>query len=68
MCSALRLSQYRTGGVVSGMCRSLRRNVNQVISTAVLAMERYSASVLEREIVCCFFEHHEIRFLPRKMQ
>ena len=37
-------------------------------SVVALATLLYSASVLERDIVACFFEHQEIRLLPRYMQ
>jgi hypothetical protein len=47
---------------------SLRMKASHVSSAVVLAITRYSASVLDREIVCCFFAHHEIRFPPRNVQ
>lgn len=68
MCNALKLSQNRMGGQDCGTRRSRKRNVSQVNSAAVLAIARYSASVLEREIVDCFLAHQEIMFYPKNVQ
>ena len=56
------------GGDDSVMQRSLRMKASHVSSAVVLAIARYSASVLDREIVCYFFAHYEIRFPPRNVQ
>lgn len=37
-----------------------RKNVNQVISMVVDAIDRYIALELERATMGCFFEHHEM--------
>ena len=34
----------------------------------MFAMEQYSASIEERERVACFFDFHDTRELPRKIQ
>ena len=36
-----------------------------MISNVAFANDLYSASVLDCATVCCFFEHHDIRFLPK---
>jgi len=48
------------------MWRSFRIKVNHVSSTIVFPVAQYSTSVLERDIVCCFFVHQEMKFLPIK--
>jgi len=40
---------------------------SQASLTIVLAIARYSASVLEQEIVCFFFAHQDMKLLPKKM-
>ncbi|KAI3714847.1 hypothetical protein L6452_21807 [Arctium lappa] len=44
---------------------SRRRFRSQHISATTLATPRYSASALEREMVDCLLEDHEIRLSPR---
>jgi hypothetical protein len=48
------------------MWRSFKIKVNHVSSTAVLSIAQYSASVLERDTMCCFFAHQEMMFLQKK--
>ena len=64
----LLLSHKRRGRRSSVIPMSWRRCWSHVISTAVVARARYSASVLERETVGCFFDAHAMQFDPRKMQ
>jgi hypothetical protein len=47
-----------------GRCNSLNNMQSQAV---VRHMERYSASVLERETTLCFLADQEMRFEPRKM-
>jgi hypothetical protein len=68
MCNALRLSQKRIGREVCEMRRSCRMKVSHVSYVVVCAIALYSASVLKRETVGCFFAHHEMRLLPRNVQ
>ena len=42
--------------------------MSHVNSTVVLAIARYSALVLKREIVGCFLAHQEIMFCPKNVQ
>ena len=37
-------------------------------SQETVASARYSASAVDRETVCCFFDFHDTRYLPRKTQ
>jgi hypothetical protein len=48
--------------------RSFKMYCSHVISQHVVAMERYSASALERDTMVCFFVFHEMGAFPRKMQ
>ena len=41
---------------------------NQVTSQQAAAMERYSASALDRETVFCFLDFQEINEFPRNIQ
>jgi hypothetical protein len=50
------------------MCKSRRRENNQVSSQEQVAIDQYSASAEERETVCCFLDFQEIRASPRKTQ
>jgi len=43
------------------------KHVNPYSLAVVRHMERYSASVLERETTFCFFADQEMRLEPRKM-
>ena len=60
------LSQKRTGTLGS----EIRRNANncfiQSNSAEVNDKARYSASVEDRETICCFLDDHEIGLLPKK--
>ena len=47
---------------------SRRRKVSQVISVALDARDRYSASTLDLKTIGCRFEDHEIQLAPRKIQ
>jgi len=63
----LRLSELIIG---IEMCKfiSLRRDMSQLILVQVEAMLLYSASVELCDTTTCFFEDHDIRFVPMKMQ
>lgn len=45
---------------------SLNKKVNQISSVLAFARHQNSASVLDLETVCCFFEPHVIKFPPKK--
>lgn len=45
-----------------------KRYCNQVIFPTVIAIVRYSASVLHRDTIGCFLVVHETKFFPRKVQ
>lgn len=45
-----------------------RINVIHVSSATILAMVRYSTSMLDQEMVFCFFAHQEMRFPLRNVQ
>jgi hypothetical protein len=65
--SAPELSHQRVGGDKRGSCNSQNNVLIQYISAVVRHIERYSASVLERETTCCFLADHEMRLEPRKI-
>ena len=50
------------------MPKSCRIYFNQVISQQVIAIERYSASTLDRDTVLCFLVFQEINELSRNMK
>ncbi|GJW11896.1 hypothetical protein Tco_1577723 [Tanacetum coccineum] len=52
---------------VVGICRSLRRELSQVISQEQSARALYLASMEDLDITDCFFDCHEIKLLPRKI-
>ena len=68
MYKALRLSQNSCGVVNKGIPMSRNMKVSQVSSSILEAIERYSASELERAIVGCLLEHQEIQLAPEKTQ
>lgn len=45
---------------------SLSIDLTHIISAVALAKALYSASVLDRDTVACFFAHQEIKFGPKK--
>ena len=49
------------------MLSSLSKFVIQLSSTVVVAMARYSASVVDRATIFCFLELQLIRLAPRKI-
>src|SRR3954471_9983281 len=68
MCMAAWLSQNRMIGCECLTSKSFNKFFNQVISQHVEAMERYSASAVDRATVVCFFVFHEIGDCPRNTQ
>ena len=64
---APKLSHHKTGTRCCATPSSLSSDSTQMGSVAPLARALYSASVLDLEIVGCFFELHEIRFGPTKI-
>ena len=64
----LRLSHQITGGVGKVTLISERRDCSQVISTTKLARLLYSASVLDLDTVCCFFDCQVTKFEPKYTQ
>lgn len=60
MCIAAILSQRRGIGVISKISNSKSNQLKQANSEHTQHMDRYSASVEEREIVACFFDFQEI--------
>ena len=61
-----RLSQKRTGTLVSEMCRNVNNYFIQSNSAEMNDKARYSASVEDQETIYYFFEDHEIGLLPKK--
>jgi hypothetical protein len=61
------LSHHKVGGDKRGRWSSLSSMRIQYISVIVRHMERYSASILERDTTFCFLADQEIRLEPRKM-
>jgi hypothetical protein len=59
------LSQWIKGGISKGIWMSQSSWWIQASSAAVIARARYSASVEERETVCCFLEAQEIGLEPK---
>lgn len=51
-----------------GVERSSKRRTIQVSSAVTRLIERYSASVEEREMETCFFNFQEIGALPKVMK
>ena len=62
------LSHQRTGGQGRKKPSSGKRDWSHRSSAVVVAKERYSDSVLERDTVGCLRELHKIRLEPRKTQ
>jgi len=60
------LSHHNVGGCFRKTPSSCRRDCNQISLAAVLAIERYSTLVDERETIGCLRELHEIKLEPRK--
>ena len=50
------------------MQSSLSRANNNINSQVMFVMERYSTSADDLEIICCFFDFHQISKSPIKMQ
>lgn len=48
--------------------KSENKEFSHTSSAAAVAKQQYSASILEREIIACFFEPHVIRLPPKKIQ
>lgn len=63
----LKLSHHNIRGVERWKSSSLIKVCSKIISAVVLAMDLYSASVLDLAIMFCFFELQKIRCLPRNM-
>ena len=64
----LRLSHQVTSGVGKVILISERRDCSQVISATKLARLLYSASVLDLDTVCCFFDCQVTKFEPKYTQ
>lgn len=62
------LSHQIIGGLDPKICSSHKSCPNQDNSTAVIASERYSASVELRETVDCFLVAQEIGFAPKTIR
>ena len=62
------LSQYTKVALAIGQCNSRSRLRSQHDSETTLATPRYSASALDRDIVGCRFEDHDIKLSPRNTQ
>ena len=62
------LSHQITRGDRKDKPSSFNKDLNHLISAAVLARALYSAYVLYRATVACFLQLHEMRFLPKKTQ
>ena len=63
-----RLSENKVGGNCTGIISFDNNNFTHCSSVATAVMARYSASVEDRAIVCCFVELQEIGLTPRKMR
>ena len=59
-----RLYYHRVGRYPKVMKKLLEPRISLVVA----ASARYSTSVEEREIVCCFLDFHEFKESPRKAQ
>jgi hypothetical protein len=62
------LSQKSNAACGWSILKSLSKDISQTISHAVEAMDQYSASAENRDIVCCFLDFKEIRDSPKKTQ
>jgi hypothetical protein len=66
-CVAPRLSHSSRGESWIGNASSLKRVDNQIVSEAVLATARYSASVEDRATTLYFLDVHEMGLGPKKL-
>ena len=66
--TVLRLSHQTRGGLARGIWNSLNNDLNYVTSATKPARLRYSTSVLDLEIVCCFLDCQDINFGPKNTQ
>lgn len=65
-CTTLRLSHHKIGVSGKDNFSSLSNDRIHTISVATKAKHRYSTSVLDLEMIDCFFEPQAIKFPPRK--
>ena len=50
------------------MCKPLSKEKSRIISQVALARDRYSALTGDFDTICCFFDFHETKESPMKMQ
>lgn len=62
----LRLSHHARNGLGRNTLNSIRRECNYTNSKVVLVSAQYLASILEREIECCFLENQVTRWSQSK--
>ena len=66
--TVLRLSHQITSGVGKVILIYERKDCNQMIFAIKLARLLYSASILDLDTVCCFFDYQVTKFEPKYTQ